>query len=227
MEHNTLEGLADLLRDPVTGLYNRDGFVTLGGRALDMAMRSGSTLVLLCAQIENLSALQEEFGPGAKEQAVREAAGLPAAAANASEETVPHAPAPSLAEMRGTETLLLTEDHESIREMARQALVNLGYRVLSAADGEEALRLCQTERPALAILDVVMPKVGGLAAAERLAARFENLPILFTSGYSQDCQGMEAVSASGRYLQKPYSPMSLGRVVREIVDKSQAATSPP
>lgn len=76
MEHNTLEGLADLLRDPVTGLYNRDGFVTLGGRAMDMAMRSGGTLVLLGAQIENLAALHEEFGPGAKEQAVREAAGL-------------------------------------------------------------------------------------------------------------------------------------------------------
>jgi two-component system cell cycle response regulator len=76
MERNTLEGLTDLLRDPVTGLYNRDGFVTLGGRAMEMAMRSGSTLVLLGAQIENFSALHEEFGPGTREQAVREAAGL-------------------------------------------------------------------------------------------------------------------------------------------------------
>ena len=52
------------------------GFVTLGGPALDMATHSGGTLVLLCAQIENLSSLHQEFGPGAREQAVREAAGL-------------------------------------------------------------------------------------------------------------------------------------------------------
>lgn len=76
MERNTLEGLADLLRDPVTGLYNRDGLLTLGGRALDLALRSGGTLVLLCALIDNLSALHEEFGSGAREQAVRETAGL-------------------------------------------------------------------------------------------------------------------------------------------------------
>jgi diguanylate cyclase (GGDEF)-like protein len=76
LERNTLEGLADLLRDPVTGLYNRDGLTTLGIRAMEKAMRTGGTLVLLCAMIENLSALHEEFGPGAREQAVREAAGL-------------------------------------------------------------------------------------------------------------------------------------------------------
>lgn len=76
MEHNTLEGLADLLRDPVTGLYNREGLMTLGGRAMETAVRSGGTLVLLCVLIENLAALHEEFGLGAKEQALREAAGL-------------------------------------------------------------------------------------------------------------------------------------------------------
>jgi len=151
---------------------------------------------------------------------------LPVAAASKSEASAPQSPALSLAEMRGTETVLLAEDHESIREMARQALLNLGYRVLSAADGEEAIRLCEAERPALAILDVIMPKVGGLATAERLAARFENLPILFTSGYSQDSEGMAAVNASGYYLQKPYSPTSLGRIVREILDKSQSAAAP-
>jgi PAS domain S-box-containing protein len=146
---------------------------------------------------------------------------LPVCAAAASEGAPPQAPAPSLAEMRGTETILLAEDHESIREMARQALLSLGYRVLSAADGEEALRLCETERPALAVLDVVMPKLGGLAASERIAARFDNLPILFTSGYSQDSEGLAAARPSARYLQKPYSPTSLGRIVREILNQAQ------
>ncbi len=82
------------------------------------------------------------------------------------------------------------DDHESIREMARQALINLGYRVLSACDGEEALRLCEKERPALAILDLSMPKPGGPAVASRLTILFPGLSILFTSGYSQDSESV-------------------------------------
>lgn len=76
LERNTLEGLADLLRDKLTGLYNRDGFITLGTRAREQAERSDGTLVLLCARIENLSALREEFGAIASDQAVRDVAGL-------------------------------------------------------------------------------------------------------------------------------------------------------
>ena len=76
LERNTLEGLADLLRDPLTGLYNRDGFTTLGTRSMDTAMRSGGTLVVLCALIENYSSLLEELGSKGCEQAVREAAEL-------------------------------------------------------------------------------------------------------------------------------------------------------
>jgi len=122
--------------------------------------------------------------------------------------------------MRGTETILVAEDHESIREMARQTLMNLGYRVLSACDGEEALRLCEKEAPSLAILDVVMPKLGGTAAAAKLTACFADLPILFTSGYSQDSENGAPASANAHYLQKPYSPTTLGRMVREILDQT-------
>ena len=131
------------------------------------------------------------------------------------------APAPALAEMRGTETILIAEDHESIREMARQSLLNLGYRVLSACDGEEALRLCEKESPALAILDVVMPKLGGAAVASKLTASFAGLPILFTSGYLQGSENLAPATANARYLQKPYSPTILGRMVREILDQTR------
>jgi two-component system cell cycle sensor histidine kinase/response regulator CckA len=131
--------------------------------------------------------------------------------------------AASFSEVRGTETLLLAEDHDAIREMARQTLVNLGYRVLSAVDGEEALRLCESEAPAMAILDLVMPRLGGQEAAAKLVERFGRLPILFTSGYSQESRGLEA---TGRYLQKPYSPSSLSRLVREILDRAKIASPP-
>src|SRR5258708_7156676 len=73
---------------------------------------------------------------------------------------------PTISEMRGTETVLLADDHESIREMSRQALTSLGYRVLCAGDGEEALRLCEQQSPQVAVLDVVMPGMGGTAAAD-------------------------------------------------------------
>jgi two-component system, cell cycle sensor histidine kinase and response regulator CckA len=129
------------------------------------------------------------------------------------------APAMSMADSHGTETILLAEDHEAIREMCRQTLTGLGYRVLAAADGEEALGLCEKETPALAILDVVMPKLGGPATAARLATIFPDLPVLFTSGYSQESKGI-GTSADSRYLQKPYSPSALGRIVREILGKA-------
>jgi diguanylate cyclase (GGDEF)-like protein len=73
LEGNTLEGLADLHRDQLTGLYNRDGFTTLGTRSMETAMRSGGTLVLLCTLIENYSQLLGSVGC---EQAVRETAEL-------------------------------------------------------------------------------------------------------------------------------------------------------
>jgi two-component system, cell cycle sensor histidine kinase and response regulator CckA len=134
-------------------------------------------------------------------------------------------PGPSFGELRGSETILLAEDHEAVRDMARQTLVNLGYRVLSANDGEEALRLCAEETPAIAILDVIMPKLGGVATAEKLTAKFNHLPILFTSGYSQDSENAGPATAKAHYLQKPYSPSALGRQVREILNqgKRQAA----
>ena len=131
-------------------------------------------------------------------------------------------PTASVGELRGTETVLIAEDHASIREMARQTLVSLGYRVLSAADGEEALRLCAEDTPAIAILDVIMPKLGGVATAQKLATNFRGLPVIFTSGYSQDSENVGAAATNAHYLQKPYSPMALGRQVREILDQLKA-----
>jgi CheY-like chemotaxis protein len=143
------------------------------------------------------------------------------------EGTLGKAPAHSLREMRGSETILIAEDHESIREMARQTLVSSGYHVLSAGEGEEALRLCAEDTPAIAVLDTIMPKLGGVEVAERLTATFRRLAILFTSGYSQDSEHVAPPAGNTQYLQKPYSATTLGRLVREILhkEKRQAANS--
>jgi len=126
---------------------------------------------------------------------------------------------------QGAETILLAEDHDSIREMVRQSLVNLGYRVLCAVNGEEALQLCQQETPALAILDLIMPRMGGAAAAIRLRSQFPDLPILFTSGYSETKDSAAANLPNSHYLQKPYSPTALGLAVRRILDPTSPSES--
>ena len=76
LERNTLTGLADLLRDKVTGLYTRDGFLTVGTRRQEEALRARSSLVLICVLFENLQALREAFGPGTADRALSDVAGL-------------------------------------------------------------------------------------------------------------------------------------------------------
>jgi GGDEF domain-containing protein len=76
LERNTFEGLADLLRDPLTGRYTRDGLLTLGTRCQEDAHRTGGALVLICALLENLQILREGFGPGAAATAIRDVAQL-------------------------------------------------------------------------------------------------------------------------------------------------------
>ena len=76
------------------------------------------------------------------------------------------------------------------------------------------------EAPALAILDVVMPKMGGRAAAGKLAEQFSKIQVLFTSGYSPESTEVPADETNKpRYLQKPYRPTTLGRLVRETLDR--------
>lgn len=130
---------------------------------------------------------------------------------------------PLFANIRGTETILFAEDHESIREMACQALRGLGYHVLAAVDGEDALRMCEKETPAIAILDVIMPKLGGPATAAKLLERFKNLPLVYTSGYSPQCDNAALAASNAHYLQKPYSPSALSRLVREILDQAKVS----
>lgn len=76
LERNTLKGLADLLRDPLTGLYIRDGFLTLGSHFLETARERGGTLVLLCARFENLEHIRKKLGQSAAESSLREIATL-------------------------------------------------------------------------------------------------------------------------------------------------------
>ena len=131
----------------------------------------------------------------------------------------------------GTETILVAEDHDGLRDTAQITLESLGYRVLLAKDGLEALEVFHAHRDAiaLALLDVVMPKLGGPEAYRELSAARPNLPVLFTTGYTAETASLEELLQKGTtVLQKPYSPRQLGRKVREILDRAaNTAAQPP
>jgi len=121
---------------------------------------------------------------------------------------------------RGVETILVAEDEAGVRTAVTGLLEEAGYRVLLASDGEEAVRLFELHRGevALALLDVVMPRLGGPAAARRMRELQADLPLVFTSGhgYAPE-QASEGLSGAMR-LDKPYVLDTLLRIVRQALD---------
>jgi len=123
---------------------------------------------------------------------------------------------------QGHETVLLVEDEHMILRVARDALAGLGYRVLTAADGVQALDLVgsMSEPVHLLITDVVMPRMGGRELATRLTALRPGMRVLFSSGYTENAIVEHGVLDEGiNFLQKPYTPMALARRVRELLDR--------
>jgi CheY-like chemotaxis protein len=124
---------------------------------------------------------------------------------------------------RGTETILLVEDDPALREMAATLLRRLGYTVLAAANGLEALRLKQQRGSGhidLLFTDVVMPHMSGKELADRVQALSPHTRILFTSGYTENTIVQQGGLNPGVvFLQKPFTPSALARKVREVLDE--------
>jgi signal transduction histidine kinase len=122
---------------------------------------------------------------------------------------------------RGTETILLVEDDPSVRDLVRDELRKLGYRVLEAKNGVEACLLATQQAGALDLLltDVVMPGMGGRELSQHLSVIKPDLKILFISGYIDDV-GLHAghEEGSSSFLQKPFTPEALAQAVRELLD---------
>jgi len=119
---------------------------------------------------------------------------------------------------RGNETVLLVEDNDAVRDLARQALTGYGYRVLVAANGQQALRIASTHLQSLSLVvtDVVMPVMGGRELAARLAKMRRGLKVLFTSGYTNGTVKQEVPGTL--FLEKPFTPAMLAQKVREVLD---------
>lgn len=123
----------------------------------------------------------------------------------------------------GCETILVAEDDNSLRELARQTLERAGYRVILANDGMEAVARFQ-ENPSgihLLLLDVVMPKMGGREAMDRIHAIRPEVPVIFASGYSENAIHVNFVIKEGLHLiRKPYNTRELLQSIRTVLDAS-------
>ena len=116
------------------------------------------------------------------------------------------------------------EDDDALRTVACRALVECGYDVLEASDGQDALRICAQHdgRIHLVVSDMVMPEMSGAELAERIAESFPEVRVLLMSGYTRDEAGRRGI-ASERYsfLEKPFTPAKLAVRVRELLDHAR------
>ena len=136
--------------------------------------------------------------------------------------TVPAEPVPPpQAETRGSETILLVEDNESVRDLSEAILKQHGYRVLIAENGRQALAMLEDHRGPLHLLltDVVMPEMNGRELFDRVSRLYPDVRVLYMSGYADD-----VITARGlmdedpNFVQKPFSVRTLSEKVREVLD---------
>jgi CheY-like chemotaxis protein len=127
----------------------------------------------------------------------------------------------------GSETILLTEDEEMIRNLVREALEMNGYKVLEAKDGRSALALCgqYDGRIHLLVTDVIMPEMNGYELATRITKLRPELKLLYMSGYTDDSIARQRIlDPDVFFLQKPFTPRTLVRKVREALDYNRQAS---
>jgi PAS domain S-box-containing protein len=120
------------------------------------------------------------------------------------------------------EVILLVEDEDTVRDLARDILELSGYTILLARNGQEALEICQANENQIDLLvsDVVMPQMGGLELADRLKNLRPATKLLLTSGYTDHPNIQESSNTSGiAFLHKPFTTVTLARKVREVLDR--------
>jgi CheY-like chemotaxis protein len=121
----------------------------------------------------------------------------------------------------GSETILVVEDEEHVRDLVNEALKQFGYRTILAVDGADALEKYREHRGSIALVftDLIMPRMSGRELYDELKREDPAVRILFTSGYTADMlTDLETVVPHVEILMKPISPPELARKVRELLD---------
>ncbi len=147
---------------------------------------------------------------------------IPAFVAGAPKSNTPSAETPSPAR-GGKETVLLVEDEKDVREVTTLILEQAGYHVLTAPDGEQGLRVFQEHvgEIRIAVLDVVMPRLGGEVLCEKIKSVNPGLPVIFTSGYSMNLlKDLPLNQKDFRLIHKPYHAHTLLKTLRDLLDAS-------
>jgi signal transduction histidine kinase len=139
----------------------------------------------------------------------------------ASESVEPEIPTGNTPDPGGTETILIAEDEPEVRTVVSEYLRTMGYQVIEATDGAEALKTAESFDGTIHLLltDVVMPKIGGPELADRMTATRPAMPVLFVTGYADDLPLQGRKLARTHVLQKPYSLVTLGTTIRMILDR--------
>jgi len=121
----------------------------------------------------------------------------------------------------GTETILLVDDDDRVREMARQMIGTGGYRILTACSGEDALAVYISHRKeiALVILDLIMPGMGGNRCLEELLRIDPDVRVLVASGYSSNGLALDERGRGARgFISKPYDAKDILGAIRRVMD---------
>jgi two-component system cell cycle sensor histidine kinase/response regulator CckA len=130
----------------------------------------------------------------------------------------------STEDLRGDETILLVEDEDIVRRLARKILETCGYTVIEAADGAEGVEICKNtgQQIDLLLTDVVMPKMSGRQLVQNVAAIRPELKILFMSGYTDDSIVRHGAIKSGEnFIQKPFTFNALAGKIRAVLDQGK------
>ncbi len=149
-------------------------------------------------------------------------------AAETPEKEVENVPGKNDIDSSGTETILLVEDDTVVREMSLAILRVLGYTVLEAENGEDALQVCSHFHGVIDLLltDVVMPKMNGPELAGKMRELFPGIKVLFMSGYTENAIVHHGVLEEGvNFIHKPITPQSLSREVRSILESYSMTSS--
>jgi PAS domain S-box-containing protein len=130
----------------------------------------------------------------------------------------------------GHERVLLAEDEPHVRTVVRESLEALGYHVVDAPDGMEALNLF-TQNPGqfdVLVSDIVMPEMSGIQLASAIQRRNPSFPVILISGYASETElAKRSPNPNQRFVQKPFTPSSLARVLRELLDQSDREQKDP